>query len=207
MTSKTKQLTAGERLALLKSQHGGLSEAVKKTTEFTYIVYNDTTGDILYKSIQEPEIDKFDDNCKVYKFKTSDTKIIDSSGKSIAQFSIEQGEHDICHIKLKSVEKPTLKTDRDFLSEVDIDKANPDVTISYNSIEWTLTIHNTAMEFKLPLVFYITPDKDPHILLERVVFDIAAIVDNRVSVQRKADLPEAFSIYAHKLNRVYSRQA
>ena len=57
-------------------------------------------------------------NCNLYKFKTSDVKIIDTQGKSMAEFIIEQDEHDVCHIKLKTVETNKIKASRDFLTKL-----------------------------------------------------------------------------------------
>ena len=66
--------TPGERLAQLKTEHGSLNQVLEKTSEYTYLVY-DEYGDISYKSTEEPTFDLQDK--KVAKLKTVDCKIID----------------------------------------------------------------------------------------------------------------------------------
>jgi len=94
-------LTPGERLALLKEKKGGLKEAQAEMISHTYIVY-DEDGNIISKGLQKPDMRSYK-KCKMYKFKTSDVKIIDTQGKSMAEFIIEEDEHDVCHIKLRTV--------------------------------------------------------------------------------------------------------
>ena len=200
----TKPLTAGERLALLKEQHGTLYKALKATNEYTYVAY-DSDGNILYKGTETPRLEDDLADCKLYKFKTADTKIIDDAGKSIAQFMIEEDEHDVCHIKLKTIETATLKSNRDFLSEVTHDTADADITFDYTDTEWAVIINNITI--KQDIVAYITPEKDPHILLERVVFPKDNLTENRIVVKRKSPVVSPFSIYVHKIDKSYSRKA
>ena len=47
------ELTPGERLALLKSQHGSLEEVQKQQLETTFLVY-DVEGEIYYKGHSKP---------------------------------------------------------------------------------------------------------------------------------------------------------
>jgi hypothetical protein len=200
----TKPLTAGERLALLKEQHGTLYKALKATNEYTYVAY-DSDGNILYKGTETPRLEDDLADCKLYKFKTADTKIIDDAGKSIAQFMIEEDEHDVCHIKLKTIETATLKSNRDFLSEVTHDTADADITFDYTDTEWAVIINNITI--KQDIVAYITPEKDPHILLERVVFPKDNLTENRIVVKRKSPVVSPFSMYVHKIDNSYSRKA
>ena len=200
----TKPLTAGERLALLKEQHGTLYKALKATNEYTYVAY-DSDGNILYKGTETPRLEDDLADCKLYKFKTADTKIIDDAGKSIAQFVIEEDEHDVCHIKLKTIETATLKSNRDFLSEVTHDTADADITFDYTDTEWAVIINNITI--KQDIVAYITPEKDPHILLERVVFPKDNLTENRIVVKRKSPVVSPFSMYVHKIDKSYSRKA
>ena len=200
-----KELTAGEKLALLKEQHGGLKNALKETEAYTYIVY-DSEGTIFYKSIQEPDMAEFAD-CKCYKFNTVDTKILDENGKSVAQYYIEEDEHDVCHIKLKTIETTKIKSDRDFLQEIERKDLDADCVISYNNKEWILEINQEDI-LKQNLVVYVTPYKDPHILLERVVFNINDIADGCIITPRKNEISvEEFSIYTHKSEKMlYARK-
>ena len=48
------ELTPGERLALLKQEHGSLKEVEKQRTSTTFLVYNND-GVIFYKSHERPE--------------------------------------------------------------------------------------------------------------------------------------------------------
>ena len=198
------ELKAGERLALLKDKHGGLKNALKESQAYTYMVY-DTGGTILYKSIEQPDMSDFD-ACKCYKFNTPDTKIIDENGKSVAQFYIEEDEHDVCHIKLRTTETAKIKSDRDFLQEIETGE-DADYLISYTDKNWYLTI-TEGTKSKQNLVVYVTPHKDPHMLLERVMFNIADAVDGQVTTARKLSSDEeAFSIYTHKSDSItYARK-
>lgn len=198
-----RELTAGERLALLKDKHGSLKNAIKETQAFTYIVY-DTEGTILYKSIVEPDMSEYD-ACRYYKFNSADTKIIDENGKSVAQFYIEEDEHDVCHIKLRTTETEKIKSDRDFLQEVDTGN-EADFLLSYTDKKWCLTIsENTVV--KQNVVFYVTPYKDPHILLERILFNVSSVNENTIYADRKLDdIADKFSIYTHKSENItYAR--
>lgn len=200
-----KELTAGERLALLKDKHGGLKNVIKETQSTTYIVYNND-GDILYKSIAEPNMDEYE-KCKVYEFKTVDTKIIDDQGKSIAQFFIEEDEHEVCHIKLRTTETVQIKSDRDFLQEIEAVEEEADYIVDYDTKNWVLEIAGTELP-KQNVVIYVTPHKDPHILLERVVFSPSNIDERKIVVARKNSLDvDDFSIYTHKSSKLtYTRK-
>lgn len=197
-----RELTAGERLALLKDKHGGLKNVVKETQAFTYIVY-DTDGTIQYKSIVEPDMSEYG-ACKCYKFKSSETKIIDENGKSAAQFYIEEDEHEVCHIKLRTTETEKIKSDRDFLQEVDTGD-DADFLLSYTDKKWCLTISENT-KVKQNVVFYVTPHKDPHILLERILFNVSDIDGDTVYADRKVNDGTEFSIYTHKSENItYAR--
>lgn len=200
-----KELTAGERLALLKDKHNGLRNVIKETQAFTYIVY-DSEGTIQYKSIVEPDMDQYEE-CKCYKFNTADTKIVDENGKSPGQFYIEEDEHEVCHIKLRTTESEKIKSDRDFLQEIESSSDNADYVISYTDKDWRLTVKEGAL-LKQNVVFYITPHKDPHILLERVVFEVSKLSDNVISSPRKSNEEFSnFSIYTHKSDKItYARK-
>lgn len=202
--TNSKPLTAGERLALLKQEHGNLYKAVKATTEHTYVAY-DSAGNILYKGIEQPQLIDSLADCKLYQFKTADTRIIDDAGKSIAQFMIEEDEHDVCHIKLKTIETATLKSNRDFLSEVTVESTPTDISFDYTTEHWVVEIGD--IKLKQNIVAYITPEKDPHILLERVVFPNEDLSKGKIVVKRKTELNSPFSIYVHKIDKSYSRKA
>jgi len=197
------ELTAGERLALLKDKHGGLKNALKESQAYTYMVY-DTGGTILYKSIEQPDMSDFD-ACKCYKFNTPDTKNIDENGKSVAQFYIEEDEHECVTLNCGQ-QKHQIKSDRDFLQEIETGE-DADYLISYTDKNWYLTI-TEGTKSKQNLVVYVTPHKDPHMLLERVMFNIADAVDGQVTTARKLSSDEeAFSIYTHKSDSItYARK-
>ena len=97
-------LTPGQRLALLKKENNGsLQRVQQKVLKYTYIVY-DSNGNIHYKGISEPNMSEFDESFKFYKFNTTDVQIIDNQKQSAGQFLIEEDEHGICHIKIKSID-------------------------------------------------------------------------------------------------------
>ena len=197
-------LTPGERLALLKEQNNGsLKQTQQALTENTYIVY-DEDGEILYKGLAEPNILDFNHSCKTYKFKTSDVKILDDNGKSMAQFYIEEDEHDVCHIKLKQIETPKIKASRDFLTEITEKISNYDIDFSSSVTDWIVQ-KNDKLKLKQQLTFYITPIGDPHILYERVVVPIESFIDNKAVVKRKNNIDSEYSIYTHKIFDKYSR--
>jgi hypothetical protein len=166
------------------------------------MVYNDD-GDILYKGLTVPDMDLYPD-CKTYMFKTADVKITEENNKSIAQFMIEEDEHDVCHIKLKTFESAKVKASRDFLSEITSTAKEFDIQFSTTKKEWKIT-KRKALKVKQPLVFYITPLRDPHILIERVVVNAELFADsNTAKVKHKDTLPESYSVYTHKIFENYS---
>ena len=196
-------LTPGERLALLKEKKGGLKEAQAEMISHTYIVY-DEDGNIITKGLQKPDMRSYK-KCKMYKFKTSDVKIIDTQGKSMAEFIIEEDEHDVCHIKLRTVETTKIKASRDFLSEITNTDDDYDVKFGFTKDDWVITIKE-GTKVKQQMNFYVTPEKEPHILLERVAVPLEEFAkDNVVLLKRKNDIPEKFSIYTHKNFNKYSR--
>jgi hypothetical protein len=200
-----KELTAGEKLALLKDKHNGLKNALKETQAYTYIVYNED-GVILYKSIEEPCMSDYE-ACKCYKFNSADTKILDENGKSPAQFYIEEDEHEVCHIKMQTTETEKIKSDRDFLQEIEEVDNEADYVVSYTDKQWILDIRPGSV-LKQNVVFYVTPHKDPHMLLERIVFNFNKVEDNIIAVDRKNEIEnEVFSIYTHKSDKItYARK-
>ena len=131
---------------------------------------------------------------------------IDENGKSVAQFFIEEDEHDVCHIKLRTTDTAKIKSDRDFLQEIDVGE-DADYLISCTDKNWYLTITESTPS-KKNLVVYVTPHKDPHMLLERVTFNVADAVDGQVTTARKLSSDEEnFSIYTHKSDSItYARK-
>lgn len=195
-------LTPGERLALLKEQNNGSLETVQqKMIEFTYIVY-DTNGNIYYKGISEPDMSKFDEDFKFYKFNTSDVQIIDSKNQSAGQFLIEEDEHGICHIKIKSIEDVKIKATRDFLSEIEKQLNDFDVHITYKKNKWIIT---SNVEHKQNFIFYVTPPGDPHILYERVNVPMKLLNHSQTIEVDKNTNTKSFSLYTHKIFDKYSR--
>tara|TARA_Y100000385_G_C13075032_1_gene630984 strand:- start:454 stop:1065 length:612 start_codon:yes stop_codon:yes gene_type:complete len=170
--------TAGERLAQLKAQHGSLAEVVKAETEFTYIAY-DNVGDIHAKSNKDLTQDSKYANLMVYKFNTKDIKILEEKGKSVAQFSIEKDEHDVCHIKLKTFETDTVKSEKEFLSQISKGNAKSyDVKVSLNKKSFTVTLHSNVIgkPHKTGLMaFHVTEKNDPHFIIETFTINLAEL--------------------------------
>ena len=195
-------MTPGERLALAKVElDGNLSAVVKAQQEHTHMVYNDE-GDIVYKGLTVPDMGLYPE-CKTYMFKTADVQITEG-GKSVAQFMIEEDEHDVCHIKLKTFESDKFKASRDFLSEITSISKDFDIQFSTTKKEWKIT-KNKGLKVKQQLVFYVTPLRDPHILIERVVVNAELFANsNTVKVEHKNTLPESYSVYTHKIFENYS---
>ena len=196
-------MTPGERLALAKAElDGNLSTVVKSQQENTHMVYNDD-GDILYKGLTVPDMDLYPD-CKTYMFKTADVKITEENNKSIAQFMIDEDEHDVCHIKLKTFETDKVKASRDFLSEITSTSKDFDIQFSTTKKEWKIT-KNKGLKVKQQLVFYVTPLRDPHILIERVVVNAELFANSDTArVKHKDTLPNTYSVYTHKIFENYS---
>ena len=198
-------LTPGERLALMKKESNkDYKDIQRKVMEYTYMVY-DNVGNILYKGLQEPDMRNYVD-CKSYKFKTSDIKIVDEQGKSIGQFMIEEDEHGVCFIKIKEVKQPKLDVKTDFLSEVTDTSIDCDVYITYTDTDWIVTILSDVT-VKQNLNFYITPPNDPHILLDKISLTPEMFKDNTtVKIKKEPSVTKtSFSIYTHKIFEKYSR--
>ena len=110
------QLTAGQKLALLKDKHGSLQQVHKTQQETSWFVY-DEEGSIHYKGMNKPDMRHYRGS-KVIEMNNTDCSIVDLKGNSIGQFNIEVDEHDVARVVPKPIDKPTLKSDRDFLYEV-----------------------------------------------------------------------------------------
>jgi hypothetical protein len=201
----SKELTPGERLALMKKEENkNYKDIQRKVMEYTYMVY-DNAGNILYKGLQEPDMTNYDD-CKSYKFKTSDIKIVDEQGKSVGQFMIEEDEHGVCFIKIKETKQPKINVKTDFLTEITDTSIDCDVYITYTDTDWIVTLLSDVT-VKQTLNFYVTPPKDPHILLDKISLT-PKMFTNSDTAKIKKELPEnhtSFSIYTHKIFEKYSR--
>lgn len=196
-------LTPGQRLALLKKENNGsLQRVQQKILEFTYIVY-DSKGNIHYKGISEPNMVEFDESFKFYKFNTTDVQIIDNQKQSAGQFLIEEDEHGICHIKIKSIEDTKIKATRDFLSEIEKNTDDFDVHVSHKEDKWIIT---SNVEHKQNFIFYVTPPGDPHILYERVNVPVKLLNHSQIVEIDKNTNTESFSLYTHKIFEKYSRK-
>ena len=198
--------THGERLAQLKTEHGSLNQVLEKTSEYTYLVY-DEYGDISYKSTEEPTFELQDK--KVAKLKTVDCKIIDEKGKGIGQFIIDEDEHEVCHIKLKTYDVSKINSSKDFLTEVTSSTANVwDIKLKLYKSNLTIT-KNSKIKEKVNnnLKFYITEYKDPHFVLEKFFIE-----GNKLQDEGTVKLPHTLkdianvSIYTSKIYDKYVRQ-
>jgi hypothetical protein len=198
--------TPGERLAQLKTEHGSLNQVLEKTSEYTYLVY-DEYGDISYKSTEEPTFELQDK--KVAKLKTVDCKIIDEKGKGIGQFIIDEDEHEVCHIKLKTYDVSKINSSKDFLTEVTSSTANVwDIKLKLYKSNLTIT-KNSKIKEKVNnnLKFYITEYKDPHFVLEKFFIE-----GNKLQDEGTVKLPHTLkdianvSIYTSKIYDKYVRQ-
>ena len=198
--------TPGERLAQLKTEHGSLNQVLEKTSEYTYLVY-DEYGDISYKSTEEPTFDLQDK--KVAKLKTVDCKIIDEKGKGIGQFIIDEDEHEVCHIKLKTYDVSKINSSKDFLTEVTSSTANVwDIKLKLYKSNLTIT-KNSKIKEKVNnnLKFYITEYKAPHFVLEKFFIE-----GNKLQDEGTVKLPHTLkdianvSIYTSKIYDKYVRQ-
>ncbi len=198
--------TPGERLAQLKTEHGSLNQVLEKTSEYTYLVY-DEYGDISYKSTEEPMFELQDK--KVAKLKTVDCKIIDEKGKGIGQFIIDEDEHEVCHIKLKTYDVSKINSSKDFLTEVTSSTANVwDIKLKLYKSNLTIT-KNSKIKEKVNnnLKFYITEYKDPHFVLEKFFIE-----GNKLQDEGTVKLPHTLkdianvSIYTSKIYDKYVRQ-
>ena len=198
--------TPGERLAQLKAEHGSLDKVLEKTSEYTYLVY-DEYGDISYKSTEEPTFDL--GNNKVAKLKTVDCKIVDEKGKGIGQFIIEEDEHNVCHIKLKTYDISKINSSTDFLTEVTSSTANVwDIKIKLYKSNLTITKNNKIEEkVNNNLNFYVTEYKDPHFVLEKFFVEGNKLQnDGTVKLPHTLKNIDNVSIYTSKIYDKYVRQ-
>ena len=195
------ELTAGQKLALLKEKHGTLKDVQEAQNKTSWFVY-DEEGAIQYKGLDKPDMRRYKGS-KAVEMDNVDCAIVDSKGMSIGQFNIDIDEHDVARIIPKPVEKPTLKSDRDFLYEIpesfDMDQ---DVSITASN-EWTVEVSEPS-KIKTNIYFYITAPSDPHVLLEKVVAKVSDLKTGVTKIERKSSVNE-FSIYTHKLLDKYVR--
>ena len=133
----------------------------------------------------------------------SECAFVDEQGKSIGQFIVEVDEHDIARVVPKPIEKPTLKSDRDFLYEIPVSKdLDYDVSITAGD-NWTVEVAEPS-KLKTNIFFYITAPQDPHVLLEKVTAKLTDLKTGVATIERKTSVND-FSIYTHKLLDKYVR--
>ena len=58
----------------------------------------------------------------------------------MAEFIIEEDEHDVCHIKLRTVETTKIKASRDFLSEITNTDDDYDVKFGFTKDDWVIKL-------------------------------------------------------------------
>ena len=196
-----RELTAGEKFALQKEKAGGfkqLQTELKKTSWFVF----DNEGLIHYKGLSKPDMRKYKGSSAV-EINNSECAFVDEQGKSIGQFIVEVDEHDIARVVPKPIEKPTLKSDRDFLYEIPVSKdLDYDVSITAGD-NWTVEVAEPS-KLKTNIFFYITAPQDPHVLLEKVTAKLTDLKTGVATIERKTSVND-FSIYTHKLLDKYVR--
>jgi hypothetical protein len=198
------QLTAGQKLALQKEKLGTSTDVQKALQQTSWFVF-DGEGGIQYKGLDKPDMRRYKGS-KAIELQKEEYAFVDEKGNSIGQFNIEIDEHEVARIVPKPVEKPTLKSDRDFLYEIPEQIKNDkvfNINICDAVNEWIIDIadpskHNTN------LFFYITAPSDPHILLEKVVVKLSDIQTGTVTLPKTTEVSE-FSIYTHKILDKYVR--
>ena len=196
-----RELTAGEKFALQKEKAGGfkqLQTELKKTSWFVF----DKVGIIHYKGLSKPDMRKYKGSSAV-EINSNECAFVDEQGKSIGQFIVEVDEHDIARVVPKPIEKPTLKSDRDFLYEIPTSKdLDYDVSITAGD-NWTVEVAEPS-KLKTNIFFYITAPQDPHVLLEKVTAKLTDLKTGIAIIERKSSVND-FSIYTHKLLDKYVR--
>lgn len=196
------ELTAGQKLALLKEKHGTLQQVQQAQQKTSWFVY-DEEGSIHYKGLDKPDMRHYRGS-KAVEINNTDCGIVDLKGNSIGQFNIEVDEHNFARIVPKPIDKPTLKSDRDFLYEIEESAdTNADVNICDAINEWIITVADPS-KHKTNIFFYITAPNDPHILYEKVVAKLEDIKSGSVTLPKTTEVSE-FSIYTHKILDKYVR--
>lgn len=195
------QLTAGQKLALLKEKHGTLKDVQKATMSTSWFIYN-SEGDILYKGIDKPDMRSYK-GCKAVEIPKEEYSFIDEKKKAVAEFLIEEDDDEVIRIIPRPIEKPTLKSDRDFLYEIpESFDTDYDVSITASN-KWTVEVAEPS-KIKTNIYFYVTAPQDPHVLIEKVVAKASDLQTGVATIERKTSVNE-FSIYTHKLLDKYVR--
>ena len=202
------ELTPGERLALLKKQHGTLEEVQKQQLETTFLVY-DAEGEIYYKGHSKPEDMRKYKNKKLIEMDSSHISFMEESKRSMAQFIIKEDEHGTPLVTFKPIDKPTYDVDKEFLSEIhwtgDVD--NPDIWDINIVVQQTkFVVHlKSKKKVKDNIVLYITAPGDPHILYEKLNININDLQQNKTMEFKKDYNLNDFSIYTRKIYDKYVR--
>lgn len=199
--SMERELTAGEKFALQKEKAGGFKKLQTQIKKTSWFVFNDD-GSINYKGLEKPDMRKYKGS-KSVEINNSECAFIDERGKSIGEFIIQIDEHDVARVVPKPLEKPTLKSDRDFLYEIPTsDALDYDVSITASN-KWTVEVAEPS-KLKTNIYFYITAPQDPHVLLEKVTAKLSDLKTGIANIERKSSVND-FSIYTHKLLDKYVR--
>ena len=202
------ELTPGERLALLKSQHGTLEEVQKQQTQTTFLVY-DNEGEIFYKGHSKPQDMRKYKNKKLIELESSHVSFMSEDGRSMAQFIVEEDEHGTPLVTFRPIDKPTYDVDKEFLSEVEWsgDVAEPDVwDIKVNVQQTKFIVYlQSKKKVKDNIVLYITALNDPHMLYKKLNINIKDLQENKVLEYKKDYNLNDFSIYTRKIYDKYVR--
>jgi len=199
------ELTPGERLALLKQEHGSLKEVEKQRTSTTFLVYNND-GVIFYKSHERPEDMRKHKNKKLVEMETNAVSFMDEEGRSIAEFIVEENDDGVPYVTFKPVDKPTYDVEQEFLTEVtDYQEDDKwDIMINVQQSKFIVTL-NSKKKVKENIVLYITSPGDPHILYEKLNININNLQDLKIMEFKKDYNLNDFSIYTRKLYDKYVR--
>jgi hypothetical protein len=197
-----RELTAGEKFALQKEKAGGFKQLQKQLLQTSWFVF-DNDGVISYKGITKPDMRKYKGS-KAIELDNSECAFVEERGNSIGQFIIEIDEHEVARVVPRPIEKPTLKSDRDFLYEIpESSDKDFDINICDAVNEWIIDVADTS-KIKTNIYFYITAPQDPHVLLEKVTAKVSDLQSGTLTLPKTTEVHE-FSIYTHKLLDKYVR--
>ena len=198
------ELTPGERLALLKNKHGSLEKVQAEHLHTTFIVYDDE-GDIHYKGHAKPDDMRKYKGKKLVEMQSGHISFMEESGRSMAQFIVEEDEHGTPIVTFRPVDKPTYDVDKEFLTEI-LQEENDgwDIKVSVQQTKFIVFL-KSKKKVKDNIVLYITAPSDPHILYEKLNININDLQKNKVMEFKKDYNLNDFSIYTRKLYDKYVR--
>lgn len=210
-------LARKQRFAQAKEDAGGVVNLIDKIKTRPYKIYFNEYGEIVYFSQEDVEPNE---NWLTHDFTQDQLKIL--IGKELSKYivKIDEKVDNLYNIEVKTIETIYTDQEKDFLAEIEYNKAAKydvkvvitaentlDVSLSNSAKEPYKDLYpiSATVKGQRLLKFFITQEGDPHIMYHYEIISLAELItESKVSRQLPADLRHC-SVYTVKLFDKYQR--